>query len=587
MPDNDLGTGGVITRTTTDTTITETDIREFMSTIQSNVNPVVYNWSSLDLSPSFYNNEEDEMLIQEEMNRQATEEEDEEEIEREDREDRVYDETIAIRRITNAGLYDQYLKFNITLQRYIRDTFLSYTFMKLDHMTNITGYSISRTHGLFNILGMNMPSLEKDCLIPIFHIIDEEYEITKVYSEINEGGALINCLGKTTFGDVFRLPKVFDPSCGKYVHITRELFNSELFHKHYKEDFAVGKFYHNEVFEKFALKIPKNKISFIETSVEIGRFKEFMKNKPNTYINTQGKKYTYGLELETASGRLPNYLKEDIFYGCEYDGSLRDRESGECYGGEYITDILQGDMGLLQIKRLCYELTNRCTVDHKCGVHVHIGGMTLSKENVILLYEVCREIQSSIFGLLPPSRRNNEYCRPLVDLGFRIDSMNKDREYNIERYYTSIIEYISKSSPSKTVNKKRNHPRGSKCGYDHSSGRYCWLNLVPALFNTRGNNSYTVEFRPMSGTTSYYKVKNWLLICFAIVDFVENHKQEIYAGNITLENIIKKCYPKDHVTILDFIKERKDKFSNKFSSIEEAKDYLDNSVDNNFSVKSL
>jgi hypothetical protein len=142
-------------------------------------------------------------------------------------------------------------------------------------------------------------------------------------------------------------------------------------------------------------------------------------------------------------------------------------------------------------------------------------------------------------------------------------------------------------SPDHKVNKKHDHPKGFKCGYDHSAARYCWVNFIPAVFNTRKNEVYTIEFRPHSASTSYYKIKNWLFICIALIDIVENHKKEIYNNpNITLQDIIRIVYPKNHMQINDYIEKRTLKFADK-SINHEISDYTDNEVTDDLTLKSL
>jgi hypothetical protein len=138
-----------------------------------------------------------------------------------------------------------------------------------------------------------------------------------------------------------------------------------------------------------------------------------------------------------------------------------------------------------------------------------------------------------------------------------------------------------------SVNKKKDHPKGFKCGYDHNTARYCWVNFIPAVFNTRKNQIYTIEFRPHSASTSYNKIKNWLFICIALIDVVENHKNEIYKNpNITLNEIIRLVYPNNFTNLIDYIEKRTLKFSDK-SIDQEASDYTDNEVTNDLTLKSL
>ena len=381
-----------------------------------------------------------------------------------------------------------------------------------------------------------------------------------------------------------------------FFFVTDELYNSKEFKYFYKESLKDGYFRLkndisiNDLEKNHKTQYRKHKLDVIHN------FKNYVKNKPITYNQMQGKKYTFGLELETSSGFIPERFDSQLFYSCVHDGSLRD-DSGNNFGGEYVTDVLYSDLGLLQTKKLANELSKRCFVNYKCGLHTHIGGATFNKENIILMYHLYKKLEKDIFLMLPPSRRNNEYCRPLKKLDFNINNLlGNERKYHIDYYYDKIIEFISNEDYANSkINKKNDHPRGFKCGYDHSSARYCWVNFVPAVFNTRkkpkGNEIYTIEFRNHSGTTSYYKIKNWLFICIALVDIIENHKSIVYANfdNLNLKKIVEVVYPKIGLKINNYIDKRINKFSDNTKDLQQVEeiDYNDNEVDSIISIKNL
>jgi len=327
-------------------------------------------------------------------------------------------------------------------------------------------------------------------------------------------------------------------------------------------------------------------------------FLKSVENKPKTYLNTLGKQYTFGIEIETISGFLPEYLDSELFTSAVHDGSLRDPETGNVYGGEYVSDVLEGDQGMSVLKKLCYQLTKRCLVDKKCGVHVHIGNVNFNKENVVLMYYLYQKLQDEVFSMLPISRRKNEYCRYLDPINISIKNILSNRKFFIDLYYNHIISTLSKKDFSnKLINKKRDHPKGFKCGYDHSAARYCWVNFIPAVFDTRKSSKpikelkghftnpiQTIEFRPMQASTSYTKIKSWMLICFGLVSVVENNKQLLYNNpNVSLTDVIKEVYGNKGEDLIKYIEARKQKFKEN-SEIVEFSDYQDNELDDNFKI---
>ena len=286
-----------------------------------------------------------------------------------------------------------------------------------------------------------------------------------------------------------------------------------------------------------------------------------------TFIKTEGKRYSFGLELETISGTLPVRVDNYLNYSSVKDGSLRDSD-GEEYGNEYVTGVLTGDTGLLQVKKLCNELTPRCMVNIKCGLHVHLGVIEFNSELIVYLYKLYLMVEQEIFDMMPLSRRNNEYCRQLnyFDFSFSENDFNNVNIYKskIEKYYLDIYRYVSATSelPSSKANKKTQHPLGPKCGYNHNTARYCWVNLVPTVFDTRENGECTVEIRIHQGSTNFTKIKNWTLINMGLLWFAENHKKIIaLSDKISLEEIMTIAYPKTHKELNDYINLRKEKFN--------------------------
>ena len=294
----------------------------------------------------------------------------------------------------------------------------------------------------------------------------------------------------------------------------------------------------------------------------------------------EGLEYSYGVELETSSGRVDKIDYQGLNLKCEFDGSLRetpDQRKEDVLGGEYITGVLRGDAGMFQLQNICNVLSKKCTINDKCGVHVHIGGVPFTKENIVYMYILGVQLQDEIFELLPKSRKKNSYCRYIKDLKLDTKALNNAKTplmYGIiiDEYFNKIFKEVSHGkSPDKKCNKLANHPMGSKCGYDKNTQRYCWLNFVTAMFNTKGSSkAMTLEFRPHSATLSYEKVKNWVRLCAAFVNFAENHQTSIKRGYwinkcgdelpVDLSTIVKAAYSKTNGLLLEYIEERKAKF---------------------------
>lgn len=310
--------------------------------------------------------------------------------------------------------------------------------------------------------------------------------------------------------------------------------------------------------------------------------------RSNTFRIFEGLTNTFGVELETSSGRLSNKDVEGLNLRCEFDGSLRetpDQRKEDVLGGEYITGVLVGDAGMFQLQKICNTLAEKCKINNKAGVHVHVGGIKFTKENIVYLYILGLMLQDEIYQMLPASRRKNVYCRKIDELPLSINSLKNCKtsiayDILIDEYYNKIFQYVSHGkTPDRNTNRKGNHPMGSKCGYNKDTQRYCWLNFVTALFNTKGNSkAITLEFRNHSATLNYEKIKNWIKICFAFVSFAENHKNAIRNNfwvdknnierPIDLTTVVMATYPKSGKSLSNYIDTRKNKFLFDDGSIE-------------------
>lgn len=314
-----------------------------------------------------------------------------------------------------------------------------------------------------------------------------------------------------------------------------------------------------------------------------------------TFKRFEGKKYTFGVEIETSCGAIPGHAYKALNLKCVYDGSLR-TESGEVYGGEYVTGVLTGDAGVMHLHRILKTISKYCQINPKCGVHIHVGGADFTEEFNVYAYILGQLLEKELEEMMPASRRSNEYCKrlPKLNLHKYLKETNKEEyKLNVIDAYNTLFREVSAQGqvPSTRWNKKTNHPLGAHCNHNRSTMRYCWLNFVPSMFNIRGaaptsKIPYTLEFRNHSATLQFFKTVKWLQICMGFVYFVENHKQDILRGRIatgtksipiTLQNVMKTAYPLSYKPLCEYIQKRVDTFAD---SSAEKKEYLKSSNEN-------
>lgn len=198
-------------------------------------------------------------------------------------------------------------------------------------------------------------------------------------------------------------------------------------------------------------------------------------------------------------------------------------------------------------------------------MHLHLGGIDFSKKFIINSYKLALILEDEIFSTLPKSRRNNAYCRKLKPFKLKtaISSKSIEDEISIEEDYNKIFKWISYekvNNPNFEYNKNTQHPMGAKCSYNHDTPRYCWLNYVPAMFDTRGNKSYSIEARNHPGTTNFSKVKNWTLFFMSMMSFIERYPERIKEG-LLMKDIIDTIMPKKSKSLNMYFSSRKELFS--------------------------
>jgi hypothetical protein len=380
---------------------------------------------------------------------------------------------------------------------------------------------------------------------------------------------------------------VYTIECKGYTFKVFAEKEDDLIQAGFKESFKNGNYYINldelktaksprlfNVFENHYVKNPKE-------------------DNLKTNLFLENKDYTFGVEIEASSGIIPTRLMFDIDAHCERDGSINKHMPNKPGGPEIVTSVLKGDLGFVKLKKICDVLSKRYTINKDCGVHVHVGKREFSNEFLFFMYFVALKIENELFSLLPHSRRFNKYCRPLIpvlDFHGGISDMKRYKELyetdtylykqSINDFVNSLYVLASKHPLDHKNNKETNHPEGSKCSYNQNTIRYCWLNLIPAMFNTRGSKAYTLEFRNHSASLNFNKIKNWVKLCVGIVDFVDT-KQEYILNNfekIDLNTIIRMTYPKRGDRLIAYMDSRKELF--RVSTSEKAEYYKKSNLDN-------
>lgn len=154
-------------------------------------------------------------------------------------------------------------------------------------------------------------------------------------------------------------------------------------------------------------------------------------------------------------------------------------------GFEVVSPVLKGTDGLNELEKVCGALVNAgAKIKKCCGLHVHLGTSDFKTDIAVWkrLYKNYAALESAIDSFMPPSRRNNSYCRSLKveNWSAKIDGARNLED--LERRVTGRSRYFKLNSQS------------------------YWRH-------------HTVEFRQHSGSVEFEKVKNWILFCARFVEF--------------------------------------------------------------------
>ncbi|VDH16870.1 Putative amidoligase enzyme [Algoriella xinjiangensis] len=233
-------------------------------------------------------------------------------------------------------------------------------------------------------------------------------------------------------------------------------------------------------------------------------------NLPFEYALTR----TFGIELETYGTTADKILREVRSLGISIENEgynhntrnhwkiVRDGSIEGGNGNEIVSPVLRGHEGLEQIQKVCKALRKAgAKVNASCGFHLHFGVQDFSLENFKTLFKNHLATEYGFDDIVPLSRRenNNGFCRSLE----------------------SIQNFESRLENANSISQIQNI----------FNTRYLKLNFQS--YQRYG----TVEFRQHSGTTTYSKIKNWILICGRLVEFSKQNRNATQLNDFLNESL--------------------------------------------------
>lgn len=249
--------------------------------------------------------------------------------------------------------------------------------------------------------------------------------------------------------------------------------------------------------------------------------KQVIEDNQSIYPISKYLKYTFGLEFETSQG----YVPENI---CYRDGLIPLRD-GSITGPEYSTIVLKGNKGISLLHQQLETLKEYTAFNKECSLHVHLGGYPLKADSIFRVYLVCKSIEPQLEQILPRltfhskkyKSNGKDYCKKL-------------EEYNsFDDMYQNLVgrKFFGSFAQAHPEDRERKHKW-------YVNTRYYWCNFINALCY-RVNK--TIEFRFLRPTYNFKKILLWLYIFNGILKYSD----EYYSSerDVTLENIMHKCYP--------------------------------------------
>lgn len=111
----------------------------------------------------------------------------------------------------------------------------------------------------------------------------------------------------------------------------------------------------------------------------------------------------YGVELETSTCDGFQELNGNTIWGCHKDPSIE--------GMEFISPILYGDEGFIEIKNFCaFAKKKGFRVNRLCGYHVHFDMRNETEESLKAIAYAYSLTYPMWCALVPGNRSNNAYC---------------------------------------------------------------------------------------------------------------------------------------------------------------------------------
>ena len=220
-------------------------------------------------------------------------------------------------------------------------------------------------------------------------------------------------------------------------------------------------------------------------------------NSMNPTFDVIGSTRKYGIELETSQCSGHTALNGNTIWECKHDCSIS--------GMEFVSPILFGDAGLMEIEKFCAEANSRSfEIDMSCGYHAHFDVSNESEDSLKAIAYTYRKTYDLWNACVSSNRSDNRYCG--------------SPDYNCEDIVNEDWDYF--------VGKR---------------DRFEYVNWRSYLVHG------SVEVRLYQGTLDAAEICNWVKLHARFIDFIRNlsfrqidemFRGDMYAQYAALTNIV-------------------------------------------------
>jgi hypothetical protein len=189
-------------------------------------------------------------------------------------------------------------------------------------------------------------------------------------------------------------------------------------------------------------------------------------------------------------------------------------------GWEIVSPPMKGHQGRIELEAVCKALNDlEVKVNHTTGLHVHHDARDLTGQQVGMTFGLYASFQHVFNLMVSPSRRNNNFARPL-----NWTHLTQNGRDNFRGEVRNASRRTNGNSIERKLQERMN-----------AGGLHSYTSVDCMSLYRHG----TIEFRQHQGTTNATKIWNWVLMTQSIIEAAREKRIVPKPSSIT-----GKSYPR-------------------------------------------